>query len=838
MKPTSGSNYISGGFDPPRTMVDPGTDAFHDLWTEFRQRLVYHYVKDMTNIARSSGFQKDHYYTHQIPGDYLFGTRPNDPNIPKLNPRYYSSASPMWTAKNYSDIGVGVTIYDVKYPTWFARTSLYGIGGAAALSDNWAALEYHPEVIPIGLTSTISDIATIYDQMMLLYNGNPHVISFFKWKDSTDATSEYRYKGNNREYAAKQFFDTIKDKARGSINNVFTPKEVVDFQASYNAGLVYLDWSTKIWSDLSYTWKQWGDFKEFAIYRGYTEDFTPDSDSKIATTTDNSYRDATMSYGTTVYYKIFAVNKNSETGPVQSDSVITPEGVPIPILSVSLDRMNFGYIKGDANPPTQEYRVANLGAGALNWTATSDVTWLTSTPSSGMNGAVVAVSVDASNLAVGSYTGNLTVSDPLATDSPQNISVYLNVINSNQSAAPFGGFDTPGDNTTVRSSIPVTGWVLDDIGVASVKLYRDPVSGEGNNLIYIGDAGFVEGARPDVELAYPDYPANYKAGWGYMMLTNFLPGGGNGTFKLHAIATDTSGKQVTLGTKTITVDNAGAVKPFGAIDTPAQGGSASGNSFINWGWALTPQPNSIPTDGSTIDVIVNGKVLGNPNYNIYRSDIASLFPTYANSNGAVGYYALDTTTLTDGVHTIQWLARDSSFNTDGIGSRYFTVSNSGSDARQSHTSARNSLQTKKPLNTLPPFNHETLKMIPVAKALPVQVKKGYRVDSGEETMVTDKNGIINLQIRELERVVIQPVHSLTKNSGVTWTACQLVGDQIRSLPIGTTFEPKTGQLYWQPGHTFFGDYTILLVSSANISANIKPQQVIVRIKIKEKFSNK
>ena len=64
------------------------------------------------------------------------------------------------------------------------------------------------------------------------------------------------------------------------------------------------------------------------------------------------------------------------------------------------------------------------------------------------------------------------------------------------------------------------------------------MTGEGTQLIYIGEAVLVEGARPDVETAHPDNPMNYKAGWGYMMLTYFLPNQGNGTFTLHAIAAD------------------------------------------------------------------------------------------------------------------------------------------------------------------------------------------------------------------------------------------------------------------------------------------------------------
>jgi len=93
-----------------------------------------------------------------------------------------------------------------------------------------------------------------------------------------------------------------------------------------------------------------------------------------------------------------------------------------------------------------------------------------------------------------------------------------------------------------------------------------------------------------------------------------------------------------------------------------EGGSASGKNFVNWGWALTPRPNTIPIDGSTISVFVDGVNLGNPHYNIYRSDIATLFPGFANSDGAVGYFYIDTTTYKDGIHTIQWSARDDNGN--------------------------------------------------------------------------------------------------------------------------------------------------------------------------------
>ena len=130
-----------------------------------------------------------------------------------------------------------------------------------------------------------------------------------------------------------------------------------------------------------------------------------------------------------------------------------------------------------------------------------------------------------------------------------------------------------------------------------------------------------------------------------------------------------------IGSRTITCDNAKATKPFGAIDTPDQGGTVSGTTYTNFGWALTPQPNWIPIDGSTILVYIDGVPVGRPVYNNARADIATLFPGYANSGGAVGYYQFDTTTLANGVHTIAWVVTDSGGNAEGIGSRYFNVLN-------------------------------------------------------------------------------------------------------------------------------------------------------------------
>jgi hypothetical protein len=219
----------------------------------------------------------------------------------------------------------------------------------------------------------------------------------------------------------------------------------------------------------------------------------------------------------------------------------------------------------------------------------------------------------------------------------------------------------------------VTGWALDDVGVARVRIYRDPVTGEAaGQQVFIGNATFVDGARPDVQAVYPAFPNASRAGWGLQVLTNMLPNQGNGQFRLYAYADDVDGHTTLLGFKTVTIDNATSILPFGTIDTPGQGDTVSG-VVVNFGWALSSA--LIPIDGSTIDVLIDGVASGHPVYNNFRPDIPALFPNLPNSNGAIGYFVLDTTRLSNGVHTIAWVVRDGNGAAAGIGSRFFTVAN-------------------------------------------------------------------------------------------------------------------------------------------------------------------
>jgi hypothetical protein len=500
-------------------------------------------------------------------------------------------------------------------------------------------------------------------------------------------------------------------------------------------------------------------------------------------------------------------------------------------IGLSRTRLAFGAASSDIRTPSQSITITNLGIESLNWTAIPQQSWINISRSSGTGSTTISVGVNPAGLPTGKYAGQIAVSAPEAINSPGIIYLDLTVYTLNSVNKPFGSCDTPQNGTAVGGSIPIMGWALDDIGIQNVRIYRDPTGNEqpgSDGLVFIGDAVFVEGARPDVEQAFPSLPLNNRAGWGYMLLTNFLPNQGNGTFTLRAVATNFNGGKTELGSKTIIGDNSRAIKPFGTIDTPTQGGIIFGSAFVNFGWVLTPLPKSIPIDGSTITVWVDGLPLGHPTYNNFRSDIATLFPGYANANGAVGYYSLDTTGFENKLHSIAWSVADSAGAVEGIGSRYFQILNTGSGFQVAEEESKLSGAV---------FSIEQIQNTFSDIRGPVYFKREYDFTRLVEPCHPDRNGRLRVLISELERVTIylDPTHVwetreeletrgqglLRANNSIEsprdaslirrFTAYLIVGSELRPLPVGSTFDPESGILYWQSGPGFLGDFNFVFI---------------------------
>lgn len=480
---------------------------------------------------------------------------------------------------------------------------------------------------------------------------------------------------------------------------------------------------------------------------------------------------------------------------------LTSAPARISVLGASPDSLLFGAIKSGTTvtaTPAQAVAVWYAGSGAPQWTVTGDQPWISVNGGSGGGSGVFSVGISNPGDVIGNNTalnGSVTIS-AAALGINVVIPVRLTVSQGTTGAVPFGAFDTPVDNSAgLQGSIAVTGWALDDVGVDHVEIWRDQVAGEttpvfngagpGNGKIYIGNAFFVSGARPDVQAAFASYPLGQRAGWGYLLLTWGLWQQGNGPYTLYAFAFDVDGHAATLGSKHITVDNAHANKPFGTIDTPAYGGAASGISW-NYGWALTPG-QTCTVGGGTVQASIDSGPLVPVTYGDRRSDIASSFAGFTDASAAGGHYLLDTTNLADGVHQIGWLVTDSCGRADGIGSRFFNVANGGSgaltasDSRITRTSVDHRLRVLRNDVVYSPALSTT--------------------------------GVAVVPLEQGQRVEVQLPSDAGPYDGVL-----LAGGVRGPLPLGSSFDQHGGRFYWQPAPGFLGAYDLVFTASAHAVA--------------------
>ncbi|MHC4443432.1 MAG: sulfatase-like hydrolase/transferase [Planctomycetota bacterium] len=83
------------------------------------------------------------------------------------------------------------------------------------------------------------------------------------------------------------------------------------------------------------------------------------------------------------------------------------------------------------NPPNGSFMVTNTYVGDLNYTITGSEPWLSANPSSGIvlkdEDAIITVQYSTASLGKGDYSATISVQDPNALNSPQEVAVNLNV---------------------------------------------------------------------------------------------------------------------------------------------------------------------------------------------------------------------------------------------------------------------------------------------------------------------------------------------------------------------------------------------------------------------------
>jgi hypothetical protein len=460
-----------------------------------------------------------------------------------------------------------------------------------------------------------------------------------------------------------------------------------------------------------------------------------------------------------------------------------------------------------ARTASQTVRLSQSGRGTVAWSVKASQPWILVAPTSGKGPVTFTVGVTySSSLPTnGTSNGSISLSLTGALNTPSPLSIALKTVPVNASLSPTGAFDTPTDGRTgIAGSVAVTGWAVDDLGVSEVQIWRDahpldpPASvfagpGPQTGKIFIGKAAFVSGARPDIEKLYASTPFSGRAGWGYLMLTRGLIWDGKGLFRLYAYALDPEGHVVLLGSKSVGIGNAGATKPFGSIDTPGEGATATG-MYPNTGWVLTPNAGaSIPT--AKVQVAIDGVFLSGVPSMSDRTDITGGFSTFSTKGAGRGLF-IDTSAYADGVHTIGWLVTDNTSQADGIGSRFFTVAN-GSSLTAAPTIG-------------PPLTASSLAAEPV-EAMPMAASHGWDAESIFETLVPRTDGTVLVRGEELDRFELH----LGEAGAGGWTAMQRVGQQLRSLPIGSHIDAVSGVFTWQPGAGFLGLYDFVFARVAN-----------------------
>ncbi len=237
--------------------------------------------------------------------------------------------------------------------------------------------------------------------------------------------------------------------------------------------------------------------------------------------------------------------------------------------------------------------------------------------------------------------------------------------------------DSPQDGDAVFGLVEVQGWILDDgedcgpiaewlscewseALVSSVDLYVDDV--------YVASADLGQ-PRWDVLQAYPWYAGTPYERPGFSVSFN----AGNYTWGEHPLFL-----RVTLSDSTVwdyghivvnlrpTLNQA----PFGELERPGENQPMNG-IFPMTGWALDD------SEVAKIEVLVDGLIVGPVNTRTHRPDIAHRFPAHPGAEDAGFIRMLNTTEMTNGVHTVAIRLTDNEGMVRVIGRRFVQTFNAG-----------------------------------------------------------------------------------------------------------------------------------------------------------------
>ena len=229
----------------------------------------------------------------------------------------------------------------------------------------------------------------------------------------------------------------------------------------------------------------------------------------------------------------------------------------------------------------------------------------------------------------------------------------------------IGPLDVPSNGQVISGNSYGAGWALDGAGVNRIDVLVDNVFQVQASYGY---------NREDVYNAYPAYN-NHYSGYSFYLNTATIP---NGAHTISIRETSNNGSQTIIASKSITVDNQAVLPVASALDVPTSGQTLTGISY-GAGWVL---------DGagvSRVDVLVDNIVRVQATYGGQREDVYNAYPSYNNHYAGYSFY-LDTTSISNGSHTISIRETANSGTQTIFGTRTVTVNNDDGNSTSTSTS--------------------------------------------------------------------------------------------------------------------------------------------------------
>jgi len=276
-----------------------------------------------------------------------------------------------------------------------------------------------------------------------------------------------------------------------------------------------------------------------------------------------------------------ALAAGTYSGAIRLQSTTTNETLTVPVtflvaeaakMLLSQRGLSFTGVAGSGVPPSQEFGILNVGSGAMSWTAEASTfsggNWLSVSPSSGSSTAgtlqppLADVRVNAGGLAAGLYSGQVRVTSAGANNSPQFITVTLNMLPAGSNPPPVvrptglifirpAGSSSPGSQT-VRLATPL---------LAGVQAAANPSTLTGGNWLEVLPRNLVFSASDSRTLTVQPTLGALAPGEYFGALTLLFSDLTSQVVKVLFVVTPGSGSQTSLASKAVmdsTVDPGGA----------------------------------------------------------------------------------------------------------------------------------------------------------------------------------------------------------------------------------------------------------------------------------------